>query len=64
MFLTKFAIERPIVVRMAFFLIVVFGVYAYQAMPKFLDPDITVGGRGHFHREPGVFRRGNGKAGH
>ena len=43
MFLTKFAIERPIVVRMAFFLIVVFGVYAYRAMPKFLDPDITVG---------------------
>ncbi len=43
MFLTKFAIERPIVVRMAFLLIVVFGVYAYRAMPKFLDPDITVG---------------------
>jgi len=43
MFLTKFAIERPIVVRMAFFLIVIFGVYAYRAMPKFLDPDITVG---------------------
>ncbi len=43
MFLTKFAIERPIVVRMAFFLIVVFGLYCYQAMPKFLDPDITVG---------------------
>ena len=43
MFLTKFAIERPIVVRMAFFLIVVFGIYAYRAMPKFLDPDITVG---------------------
>jgi len=43
MFLTKFAIERPIVVRMAFFLIVIFGVYAYQAMPRFLDPDITVG---------------------
>ena len=43
MFLTKFAIERPIVIRMAFFLIVIFGIYAYQAMPKFLDPDITVG---------------------
>ena len=43
MFLTKFAIERPIVVRMAFFLIVIFGIYAYQAMPRFLDPDITVG---------------------
>ncbi|MCG6880663.1 MAG: efflux RND transporter permease subunit [Deltaproteobacteria bacterium] len=43
MFLTKFAIERPIVVRMAFFLIVIFGIYAYRAMPRFLDPDITVG---------------------
>ena len=43
MFLTKFAIQRPIVVRMAFFLIVVFGLYSYRAMPKFLDPDITVG---------------------
>ncbi len=43
MFLTKFAIERPIVVRMAFFLIVIFGLYSYKAMPRFLDPDITVG---------------------
>jgi len=43
MFLSKFAIERPVVVRMAFFLIVVFGIYSYKAMPKFLDPDITVG---------------------
>ncbi|MCD6294994.1 MAG: efflux RND transporter permease subunit [Deltaproteobacteria bacterium] len=43
MFLTKFAIERPVVVCMAFFLIVIFGVYAYQAMHRFLDPDITVG---------------------
>ena len=43
MFLTKFAIERPIVVRMAFFLIVIFGIYAYRTMPRFLDPDITVG---------------------
>jgi len=43
MFLTKLALERPVVVRMAFFLIVVFGIYAYRAMPKFLDPDITVG---------------------
>ena len=43
MFLTKFAIKRPIVVRMAFFLIVIFGLYSYKAMPRFLDPDITVG---------------------
>jgi multidrug efflux pump subunit AcrB len=43
MFVTKFAIERPIVVRMAFFLIVIFGLFSYKAMPKFLDPDITVG---------------------
>lgn len=43
MFLTRFAVKRPIVVRMAFFLIVIFGLYAYQAMPRFLDPDITVG---------------------
>ena len=43
MFLTKFAIERPVVVRMAFFLIVIFGIYAYRAMPTLLDPDITVG---------------------
>ncbi len=43
MFLTKFALERPIVVRMAFFLIVIFGLYAYRSMPRFLDPDITVG---------------------
>ena len=53
MFLTKFAIERPIVVRMAFFLIVVFGVYAYRAMPKFLDPDITIGEGVIFTVSPG-----------
>ena len=53
MFLTKFAIERPIVVRMAFFLIVVFGLYSYQAMPKFLDPDITVGEGVIFTLSPG-----------
>ena len=53
MFLTKFAIERPIVVRMAFFLIVVFGIYAYRAMPKFLDPDITVGEGVIFTVSPG-----------
>ena len=43
MYLTKFAIERPIVVRMALILIVVFGLYSYSKMPKYLDPDITVG---------------------
>ncbi|MCP4577859.1 MAG: efflux RND transporter permease subunit [Deltaproteobacteria bacterium] len=53
MFLTKFAIERPIVVRMAFFLIVVFGIYSYRAMPKFLDPDITIGEGVIFTVSPG-----------
>ncbi|MEA2039096.1 MAG: efflux RND transporter permease subunit [Thermodesulfobacteriota bacterium] len=43
MFLTKFAISRPIVVRMALILIVIFGVYSYNAMPRFLDPDLTIG---------------------
>jgi len=43
MFLTQFAVSRPIVVRMAFFLILIFGMYAYVSMPRFLDPDITIG---------------------
>ena len=43
MYLTKFAIERPIVVRMILILIVIFGLYSYGKMPKYLDPDITVG---------------------
>ena len=43
MSLTKFAIERPIVVRMVLILIVIFGLYSYGKMPKYLDPDITVG---------------------
>ncbi len=43
MILTRIAIERPIVVRMAFILIVIFGLYAYNTMPRFLDPDITIG---------------------
>ena len=43
MFITKFAIERPIVVRMALVLILAFGLYSYWKMPKYLDPDITVG---------------------
>lgn len=43
MFLTRFAIQRPIVVRMALLLSLVFGIYAYQSMPRYLDPDITIG---------------------
>ncbi len=43
MFLTKFAISRPIVVRMALILIVIFGIYSYRKMPKYMDPDITIG---------------------
>ncbi len=43
MFLTRFGIERPVVVRMALILIVVIGIYCYNSMPRFLDPDITIG---------------------
>ncbi|MEJ2586889.1 MAG: efflux RND transporter permease subunit [Deltaproteobacteria bacterium] len=43
MFITRFGISRPIVVRMALILIIIFGIYAYRSMPRFLDPDITVG---------------------
>lgn len=43
MFLTKFSVSRPVVVRMALILIVIFGIYAYSSMPRFLDPDITIG---------------------
>ncbi|MEE9418772.1 MAG: efflux RND transporter permease subunit, partial [Desulfatiglandaceae bacterium] len=43
MFLTKFAISRPIVVRMALILIVIVGIYSYRKMPKYMDPDITIG---------------------
>ncbi|MBW2217062.1 MAG: efflux RND transporter permease subunit, partial [Deltaproteobacteria bacterium] len=43
MFLTKFGLSRPIVVRMTLILIVVVGVYCYNAMPRYLDPDITIG---------------------
>jgi len=43
MFLTKFSISRPVVVRMALVLIVIIGLYAYSSMPRFLDPDITIG---------------------
>ena len=43
MFITRFGIERPIVVRMALILIVILGIYAYRAMPRYLDPDLTIG---------------------
>jgi multidrug efflux pump len=43
MFLTRFGLSRPIVVRMALILIVVFGLYSYNTMNRFLDPDITIG---------------------
>jgi len=43
MFITRFGVSRPIVVRMALLLILIFGTYAYRSMPRFLDPDITIG---------------------
>ena len=43
MFLTRFGLSRPIVVRMALILIVMIGIYCYKAMPRFLDPDLTIG---------------------
>ena len=43
MFLTRFGLSRPIVVRMALIIIVVIGIYSYRSMPRFLDPDITIG---------------------
>ena len=43
MFLTRFGLSRPIVVRMALILIVVLGIYCYRAMPRYLDPDLTIG---------------------
>jgi len=43
MFLTKFGVQRPIVVRMTLILIVVLGIYAYRSMPRYLDPDLTIG---------------------
>ncbi len=43
MSITEFGISRPIVVRMALILIVGFGVYCYNAMPRYLDPDLTLG---------------------
>ena len=43
MILTEFAISRPLLVRIAFFLIIVLGAYSYISIPRFLDPDIKVG---------------------
>ena len=43
MFLTRFGIQRPIVVRLALLLIVILGIYCYRSMPRYLDPDLTVG---------------------
>jgi multidrug efflux pump len=43
MFLTRFGLSRPIVVRMALILILLFGIYSYNKMPRYLDPDITIG---------------------
>lgn len=43
MFITKFGIDRPIVVRMTLVLVLVLGIYAYRAMPRYLDPDLTIG---------------------
>jgi len=43
MFLTRFGLSRPVVVRMALILIVVLGIYSYRAMPRYLDPDLTLG---------------------
>ncbi len=43
MFLTRFGIQRPIVVRLTLLLIVILGVYSYRSMPRYLDPDLTVG---------------------
>ncbi|MBW1707469.1 MAG: efflux RND transporter permease subunit [Deltaproteobacteria bacterium] len=43
MFLTRFGLARPVVVRMALILIVVLGIYSYRAMPRYLDPDLTLG---------------------
>ncbi|MBW2007860.1 MAG: efflux RND transporter permease subunit [Deltaproteobacteria bacterium] len=43
MFLTRFGLDRPVVVRLALILIIIFGIYGYVSMPRYLDPDITVG---------------------
>lgn len=43
MFLTRFGIKRPLIVRMSLILIIVFGIYSYWDMPRYLDPDLTIG---------------------
>ena len=43
MFFTRFGLSRPVVVRMALIMIVVVGLYCYKAMPRYLDPDLTIG---------------------
>jgi multidrug efflux pump len=43
MLLTRIGISRPVAVRMILLLILVLGIYCYNAMPRYLDPDITVG---------------------
>ncbi len=43
MFITRFVINRPVVVRMAILIIVILGTYSYVSMPRYLDPDLTVG---------------------
>jgi multidrug efflux pump subunit AcrB len=41
--LTRFGISRPIVVRLTLILIFILGFYCYSAMPRYLDPDLTIG---------------------
>ncbi|RLG99949.1 hypothetical protein DRO38_07130, partial [Candidatus Bathyarchaeota archaeon] len=43
MLLTRIGLSRPVVVRMILLLIVILGIYSYNAMPRYLDPDITIG---------------------
>jgi multidrug efflux pump subunit AcrB len=43
MFLTRFGINRPVVVRMVLLLIIIGGIYCYRAMPRYLDPDLSIG---------------------
>jgi multidrug efflux pump len=43
MFLTRLSISRPVLVRMVLLLIICFGIYAYRSMPRYLDPDLTIG---------------------
>ena len=43
MLLTRIGLSRPVVVRMILILILILGIYCYNAMPRYLDPDISVG---------------------